>query len=105
MSDNNNDVMYEEYMGMISTYFNLYQSLYLAKAKKFGKDGLLEEAMKFLKTAQSFKNTDKVARRIAALQDVIDADNASDGSAGEEEEDQQGVQVSFWREKTCLFPV
>lgn len=51
--------------------------------------------MKFLKTAQSFKNTDKVARRIAALQDVIDADNASDGSAGEEEEDQQGVEVSF----------
>ena len=61
--------------------------------------------MKFLKTAQSFKNTDKVARRIAALQNVIDADNASDGSAGEEEEDQQGVEVSFWREKMCLFPV
>ena len=28
MSDNNNDVMYEEYMGMILTYFNLYQSLF-----------------------------------------------------------------------------
>ena len=100
MSDNNNDVMYDEYMGMISLCLHLNLSQYLAKAKKFGKDGLLQEAMKFLKTAQSFKNTDKVARRIAALQEVIDADNTGNSSEGAEEEDDQGVQVSFSQVKS-----
>lgn len=98
MSDNNNDVMYDEYMGMFSPFLSFYQSFYLAKAKKFGKDGLLNEAMKFLKTAQSYKNTDKVSRRIEALQAVIDAENESNSSAGEEDEDdEQGVQVGFLR--------
>lgn len=96
MSDNNNDVMYDEYMGMFSSFLSFYQSFYLAKAKKFGKDGLLNEAMKFLKTAQSYKNTDKVSRRIEALQAVIDAENESNSSAGEED-DEQGVQVGFLR--------
>ncbi|CBY36111.1 unnamed protein product [Oikopleura dioica] len=77
---------------MFSSFLSFYQSFYLAKAKKFGKDGLLNEAMKFLKTAQSYKNTDKVSRRIEALQAVIDAENESNSSAGEED-DEQGVQV------------
>ena len=98
MSDNNNDVMYDEYMGLFSPFLSFYQSFYSAKAKKFGKDGLLNEAMKFLKTAQSYKNTDKVSRRIEALQAVIDAENESNSSAGEEDEDdEQGVQVGFLR--------
>ena len=91
MSDNNNDFMYEEYMGKLATFIDVSNCLPLAKAKKFGKDGLLNEAMKFLKTAQSFKNTDKVSRRIDALQKVIDDEKSSE----EEDGEQQGVQVSL----------
>lgn len=50
---------------------------------------MLTEAMRFLQSAQRFKKTEKVARRIEALQAVIDQGTSSD------ENDEQ-VQVTSY---------
>ena len=57
--------------------------LVLAKAKTAARDKKLYEAMEYLKTAQRFRKTDKVARRIEGLQKIIEKDEKSSEESGE----------------------
>ena len=52
---------------------------------------MLTEAMRFLQSAQRFKKTEKVARRIEALQAVIDQGTSSD------ENDEQVQVITYCR--------
>ena len=50
----------------------LYYYEFLASAKRFGKSGLLHQAMEHLVMASSYRRTDKVIKRIHQLQKLID---------------------------------